>query len=140
MMPANYSAVNAEIVYGGAGIGDYLPAVWTTENVKTLSTNVVTIVGNSFLSGIIKATLGTMFGGNWDKDGSKLFGDNGTLSGFFKYQNHGTSGDEMNTLNKFMTVLGTAAAVYNLGTASVKNVAGEKFVSLQGYKKNEVGF
>ena len=47
MMPANFSAVNAEVVYGGA-VADYLPDAWTAANVKTLSTNVLTILSNSF--------------------------------------------------------------------------------------------
>ena len=33
MMPANFSAVNAEVVYGGA-VADYLPNAWTAANVK----------------------------------------------------------------------------------------------------------
>ena len=77
MMPANFSAVNAEVVYGGA-VADYLPNAWTAANVKTLSTNVLTILSNSFTKLLVGATLGTMFSGNWGDDGVKLFGDTGT--------------------------------------------------------------
>ena len=80
MMPANFSAVNAEVVYGGA-VADYLPDAWTAANVKTLSTNVLTILSNSFTKLLVGATLGTMFSGSWGDDGVKLFGDNGTFSG-----------------------------------------------------------
>ena len=127
MMPANFSAVNAEVVYGGA-VADYLPNAWTAKNVKTLSTNVLTILSNTFTSWAVRATLGTMFGGAWG-DGANLFGSDGTLSGLFKYQ-RGTNGQltdvEMTGLNKFMTTLGVAASVYTLGTTGVKNYVGEK--------------
>ena len=119
MMPANFSAVNAEVVYGGA-VADYLPDAWTSKNFKTLSTNVLTILSNTFTSMLVKATLGTMFGGNWGDD-AKLFGDEGTLKTWLY-------GDDMNFGNKVMRTLGAASVVYTLGTAeakifTVKNVA-----------------
>ena len=138
MMPANYSAVNAEIVYGGAGIGDYLPDVWSSKNVKTLSTNVLTILSNSFTNLLVKQTLGTMFGGNWGgDDGVKLFGSDGSVTALFKYKRDdtGINADlgEMNTFNKFMTALGTAAAVYTLGTTNAKSFIGSaKVVDVNG--------
>ena len=121
MMPANFSAVNAEVVYGGA-VADYLPNAWTAANVKQFSTNVITLVSNSFFQGLVNATLGTMFGGNWGDDGVKLFGDEGTLKTWLY-------GDDMNFGNKVMRTLGAASVVYTLGTAdakifTVKNVAG----------------
>ena len=65
MMPANFSAVNAEVVYGGA-VADYLPNAWTAESVKRFNSNIITLVSNSFTGMLLNATLGTMFGGNWD--------------------------------------------------------------------------
>ena len=127
MMPANFSAVNAEVVYGGA-VADYLPNAWTAANVKTLSSNVITLISNSFSSMLLKATLGTMFGGNWGGDnGDKLFGDNGTFSALYKVGRVAT-GDDQNFGNKIMTTLGLASVVYTLGTSeakifTVKNVA-----------------
>lgn len=119
-MPANFSAVNAEVVYGGA-VADYLPNAWTAANVKQFSTNVITLVSNSFFQGLVNATLGTMFGGNWGDDGVKLFGDEGTLKTWLY-------GDDMNFGNKVMRTLGAASVVYTLGTSeakifTVKNVA-----------------
>ena len=73
MMPANFSAVNAEVVYGGA-VADYLPAKWTKDNVKQFNTNVLTILSNTFVGAVVEVTLGTMFGGAWG-DGADLFGD-----------------------------------------------------------------
>ena len=120
MMPANFSAVNAEVVYGGA-VADYLPDAWTAKNVKQFSTNIITLVSNSFFQGLVNATLGTMFGGNWGDDGVKLFGDEGTLKTWL-YP------DDINFGNKIMTTLGLASVVYTLGTSdakifTVKNVA-----------------
>ena len=130
MMPANFSAVNAEVVYGGA-VADYLPAKWTSANVKTLSTNLVTILSNSFTSALVNVTLGTMFGGAWG-DGADLFGDDGSVTGLFKYGINGyktpATATEMNFFNKVMTGLGVSAAVYTLGTTPVKSYAGAQKV------------
>ena len=116
MMPANFSAVNAEVVYGGA-VADYLPDAWTAANVKQFSTNIITLVSNSFQKGIIDATLGTMFSGNWGgDDGLKLFGSNGTLKTWL----YGADAGDMSFLNKTMRTLGLASFVYTLGTASAK--------------------
>ena len=124
-MPANFSAVNAEVVYGGA-VADYLPNAWTAANVKQFSTNVITLVSNSFQEGIINTTLGTMFGGNWGGDGLKLFGSDGTLKTWL----YGADAGDMSFLNKTMRTLGLASFVYTLGTASAK----------VGFEKNPANF
>ena len=135
MMPANFSAVNAEVVYGGA-VADYLPDAWTATNVKTLSTNVLTILSNTFTSMLVNATLGTMFGGTWG-DGAKLFGDDGSITNLFKYQRNAagvpdSTVGEMNFFNKVMTTLGVSAAVYTLGTTPVKSYAGaQKIITVK---------
>ena len=126
MMPANFSAVNAEVVYGGA-VADYLPNAWTAANVKTLSTNVLTILSNSFTKLLVNATLGTMFSGNWGSDGVKLFGDDGSLTALYKV-GRVPGGDNQNFGNKIMTTLGLAASVYTLGTTPVKSYAGAQKV------------
>ena len=122
MMPANFSAVNAEIVYGGA-VADYLPAKWTSKNFQTLSTNVLTILSNTFTKLLVNATLGTMFSGTWG-DGSKLFGDEGSLTALYKV-GRVPAGADQTFGNKIMTTLGLAASVYTLGTTGVKNYVGE---------------
>lgn len=129
MMPANFSAVNAEVVYGGA-VADYLPDAWTAANVKTLSTNVLTILSNTFTKLLVDATLGTMFSGNWGDDGVKLFGDNGTFSGLYNV-NRLPGGEAQTFGNKIMTTLGLAASVYTLGTTPVKSYAGaQKIITI----------
>lgn len=143
-MPANFTAVNSEVVYGGADLftilADTAAPVWGAANVKQFNTNLLTILSNSFVSPLLNATIGTMFGGNWGKDGDKLFGDDGTASKFFKNQAAydaagnftGFDGDEMTFGNKVMRVLGSAAAVYTLGTAPAKNLISEKILFADG--------
>ena len=144
MMPANFTAVNSEVVYGGADLftilADSTAPIWNAANVKTFNTNLLTILSNSFVSPLLNVTIGTMFGGNWGKDGDKLFGDDGTASKFFKNQAAydaagnftGFDGDEMTFGNKVMRVLGSAAAVYTLGTAPAKNLISEKILFADG--------
>lgn len=117
-MPANFSAVNAEVVYGGA-VADYLPNAWTAANVKQFSTNIITLVSNSFFQRVINATLGTMFSGNWGSDGVKLFGDEGSLTALY-HVGHDINADSQNFGNKIMTTLGLASVVYTLGTSDAK--------------------
>lgn len=127
MMPANFSAVNAEVVYGGA-VADYLPDAWTAKNVKQFSTNIITLVSNSFTQGLINATLGTMFGGNWGDDGFKLFGSDGTLKTYL----YGADASDMSFGNKIMRTLGAASVVYTLGTSSAAVLSVKKVTNSEG--------
>ena len=70
MMPANYSVIaENEMTYvnGGASFIDAIGAVtapiWTLDNVKTFNTNIVTLVGNTFLMSTIDRTIGVLFSG-----------------------------------------------------------------------------
>ena len=127
MMPANFTAVNSEVVYGGADLfsilADTTAPIWNAANVKTFNTNLLTILSNSFTKLLVGATLGTMFSGSWGDDGVKLFGDNGTFSGLYNV-NRLPGGEAQTFGNKIMTTLGLAASVYTLGTTPVKSYAG----------------
>ena len=84
MMPANFTAVNSEVVYGGADLfsilADTTAPVWNAANVKQFNTNLITLVSNSFFQKTVNSTLGVMFGGNWGGDnGDKIFGDDGEI-------------------------------------------------------------
>ena len=119
MMPANFTAVNSEVVYGGADLfsvlADTTAPIWNAANVKQFNTNVITLVSNSFQSIFTEKVLGTMFSGNWGgDDGVKLFGDEGTL----KLALYGD--DDMGFGNKVMRTLGLASVVYTLVTAPAK--------------------
>ena len=135
MMPANFSAVNAEVVYGGA-VADYLPNAWTAANVKRFSSNVVTLISNSFTDMLLKATLGTMFGGNWGED--KIFGDDGSLSVLYKV-GHVAGGDDQNFGNKIMTTLGLAASVYTLGMKDAAVLSVKKVTNSNGQVWGSLG-
>ena len=127
MMPANFSAVNAEVVYGGA-VADYLPNAWTAESVKRFNSNIITLVSNSFTSDLLKATLGVMFSGNWGED-NKIFGDEGSL----KKNIYGDiNGEEMTFGNKVMKTLGMASVAYTLGTTDAKVLFNDKVMKIDG--------
>ena len=128
MMPANFTAVNSEVVYGGADLfsilADTTAPIWNAANVKQFNTNLITLVSNTFFADTTAATLGVMFGGNWGGDeGVKMFGDNGTIKNmiFKKYDEDGNVlVDDMSFGNKVMQVLGMASVAYTLGTTSAK--------------------
>ena len=123
MMPANYSVIaENEMTYvnGGASFIDAIGAVtapiWTLDNVKTFNTNIVTLVGNTFLSKVVNQTIGVLFSGNttWEAVGAipkTLFTTN-VANGTIEKNNIG---------DYVMNALGVAAAVYNLGVAPTKN-------------------
>ena len=120
MMPANFTAVNSEVVYGGADLfsilADTTAPVWGAANVKQFNTNLITLVSNSFFQKTVNSTLGVMFSGNWGKDGKQIFGDDGELKkNFYTLEN-----DDMTFGNKVMRTLGLASVVYTLGTAPAK--------------------
>ena len=130
-MPANFTAVNSEVVYGGADLfsilADTTAPVWNAANVKKFNTNLITLVSNSFFQKTVDNTLGVMFGGNWGKDGDKLFGEDGSLNqhmfGLWSKKDDGsldTRTDDMTFGNKVMQVLGMAAVGYTLGTTDAK--------------------
>lgn len=135
MMPANFSAVNAEIVYGGA-VADYLPNAWGAANVKQFSTNVITLISNSFTGMLLNATLGTMFGGSWGED--KIFGDDGALSTLYKV-GHVATGDDQNFGNKIMTTLGLASVVYSLGMKDAAVLTAKKVTNSNGQVWGDLG-
>ena len=128
MMPANFTAVNSEVVYGGADLfsilADTTAPVWNAANVKQFNTNLITLVSNSFFQKTVNSTLGVMFGGNWGKDGDKIFGDDGKLAENIYTVKDGTnvvvSSDDMTFGNKVMRTLGMASVVYTLGTSDAK--------------------
>lgn len=112
MMPANYSVIaENEMTYvnGGALIDCFAP-IMNESNWKTFNTNLIKIVGNSFMKPVINATLGVMFGGDW---GNKImFGEDGTISGYYT--------SKASVLNKIMGTLGGLAVIYTLGTGDAK--------------------
>ena len=124
MMPANYSVIaENEMTYvnGGANaiidaIGAVTAPIWTLDSVKTFNTNIVTLVGNTFLNKVVGQTVGVLFSGNttW-----KEVGNIGKT--LFTTNYAGKDIAKNNFGDYFMNALGVAAAVYNLGVAPTKN-------------------
>ena len=128
MMPANYSVIaENEMTYvnGGASFIDAIGAVtaptWTLDNVKTFNTNIVTLVGNTFLSKVVDQTIGVLFSGEttWKAVGA-------IPKTLFSTNVRGNDIEKNNVGDYVMNALGIAAAVYNLGVAPTKNTVKEK--------------
>lgn len=138
-MPANFTAVNSEVVYGGADLfsilADTTAPVWNAANVKKFNTNLITLVSNSFFTKTVDNTLGVMFGGNWGKDGDKIFGEEGSLNqNVFGLWNddHTTRTDDMTFGNKVMRTLGMVSVAYTLGTTDAKVLFNDKVMKIDG--------
>lgn len=133
MMPANYSVIAENemtyVVGGGVieAIGAVTAPIWTLDNVKTFNTNIVTLVGNWKLGKIVNNVIGYTFSGNatWKGIGS-------AVKGLFVAENK-QIGDSV------ATTLGTIAALYNLGNATVANNAGSAKITY-GDKSKEYDY
>ena len=141
MMPANFSAISEnEMTYvnGGASLADILAPSLEVKNWQKFNTNMVTIIGNSFMSSYIKNTVGVLFDGAYkpgDLGSAWLTGVKGAYgtgykAGFGKHENE-TAGDKFlnggnGVLNAGLRMVGSAAAIYNLATGTVKNDVSEK--------------
>ena len=139
MMPANFTAVNSEVVYGGADLfsilADTTAPVWNAANVKKFNTNLITLISNSFFQKTVSNTLGVMFGGNWGKDNDHIFGEEGSLNqNVFGLWNddHTTRTDDMTFGNKVMRTLGMVSVAYTLGTSDAKVLFNDKVMKIDG--------
>ena len=147
-MPANFSAISEnEMTYvnGGASLAEILAPELKLENWQKFNTNMVTIIGNSFMSSYIKSTVGQLFNGaykpgnlgkTWYGNVSEAYGT-GYAAGFGKHGDEQTAGDKFlnggnGVLNAGLRMLGSAAAIYNLATGTVKNDASEKAWTIAG--------
>ena len=141
MMPANFSAISEnEMTYvnGGASLAEILAPELKVENWQKFNTNMVTIIGNSFMSKYIGNTVGTLFDGKYVPGnlGKAWYGDvkgaygTGYDAGFGKHGDEQTAGDKFlnggnGVLNAGLRMVGSAAAIYNLATGTVKNTVNE---------------
>ncbi len=133
MMPANYSVIaENEMTYvnGGANFIDAIGAVtapiWDVTNVKTFSTNIVTLIGNKFIGKLVDGTLGVLFSGN------TTWGDVKAAPKKLFSTGNGIGDDIAN-------FLGLTAAAYNLGRVDVDNKASSASIGMtQGDGKTHV--
>ena len=142
MMPANFSAISEnEMTYvnGGASLADILAPSLEVKNWQKFNTNMVTIIGNSFLGKYVENTVGVLFGGAYKPGnlgnawftGVKGAYGTGFDAGFGKHEGALTAGDKFlnganGVLNAGLRMVGSAAAIYNLATGTVKNDVSEK--------------
>lgn len=124
MMPANYSVIaENEMTYvnGGANFIDAIGAVtapiWDVTNVKTFSTNMVTLIGNKFIGKLVDGTLGVLFSGN------TTWGDVKAAPKKLFSTGNGIGDDIAN-------FLGLTAAAYNLGRVDVNNKASSASIGM----------
>ena len=133
MMPANYSVIaenEMSYVNGGANFIDAIGAVtapiWDVTNVKTFSTNIVTLIGNKFIGKLVDGTLGVLFSGN------TTWGDVKAAPKKLFSTGNGIGDDIAN-------FLGLTAAAYNLGRVDVANKASSASIGMtQGDGKTHV--
>ena len=125
MMPANFSAVaENELTYvvGGASLVDYLAPAMTTQNWQNVSTNVVKIIGNTFLTKYVGDAFDSVFDGKY-VPGDFIGGIFNTVHhaydlGAHTYEN-GAWGAGLGILNAGLSVVGGLAAIYTLGSGSI---------------------
>ena len=124
-MPANFSAVaENELTYiiGGASLVDYLAPAMSVQNWQNVSTNVVKIIGNSFLTQYAQEAFNSVFDGHY-VPGDFIGGVWNTVhhaydKGFNTYANT-QWGAALGILNAGLSVVGGLAAVYTLGSSPI---------------------
>ena len=125
MMPANFSAVaENELTYvvGGTSLVDYLAPAMKAENWQNVSTNVIKIVGNTFLKNYVSSAFDSVFDGNY-VPGDFIGGIFNTVhraydKGFHTYGNT-QWGAALGILNAGLSIAGGLSAIYTLGSGSI---------------------
>ena len=146
MMPANFSAVaENEMTYVvGGSIVDVLAPAMTAENWQNVSTNVIKIVGNTFLSMYVNSAFQSLFDGHY-VPGDFIGGIFNTVhhaydAGSHTYAN-GAWGTALGILNAGMSILGGLSAIYTLGSSPIglnvkqtnKTALNSAFGAVQGW-------
>ena len=138
MMPANFSAISEnEMTYvnGGASLAEILAPQLTVKNWQTFNTNMVTLIGNYFMPSYVNNTVGALFSGAYRPGNLGQAWYNSVNGAYKKGYNAGFGNQDDETVtDKFLNVnngllngalrmVGSAAAIYNLATGTVKNAA-----------------
>ena len=126
MMPANFSAVaENELTYvvGGASLVDYLAPAMKAENWQNVSTNVIKIVGNTFLKNYVSSAFDSVFDGHY-VPGDFIGGVWNTVHRAYDKGTHtygnGAWGAALGILNAGLSVVGGLAAIYTLGSEPIE--------------------
>ena len=123
MMPANFSAVaENEMTYVvGGGLVDVLAPVMKEENWQNIGTNLINIVGNSYLNKFVGGALAHVFAGNyrvgdnfsaWGKNMANIWDNN-----YQKGEADWALGNAL--MNTGLQVVGALAAIYTLGDKKI---------------------
>lgn len=145
MMPANFSAIaETEMTYVvGGGLEAYLAPVMTASNWQTLNKNLITIIGNTYMSDLIKNTLGKVFSGTyyvsqasgavWGKIATAYDTGKGAVNVDTEYDwvNKAAAGAN-GVLNGALSIVGNLAAIYTLGNGSVAGYHVDKTLTING--------
>ena len=129
MMPANFSAVaENEMTYVvGGGLVDVLAPAMNEGNWQNISTNLINLVGNSYLNNFVTYDLANVFDGGY-RPGENIaaWGNNmKTIWNKNYYKDGNVDGDKLNwgfansLLNTGLQVVGALAAVYTLGDKKI---------------------
>ena len=129
MMPANFSAVaENEMTYVvGGGLVDVLAPVMNEQNWQNISTNLINIVGNSYLNKFVGGALAHVFAGNYHVGDNITTWGNGMKAIWNNnyYKDGNVDGDKLNwgfansLLNTGLQVVGALAAIYTLGDKKI---------------------
>ena len=123
MMPANFSAVaENEMTYVvGGGLVDVLAPAMNEGNWQNISTNLINIVGNSYLNKFVGGALAHVFAGNyrvgdnfsaWGKNMANIWDNN-----YQKGEADWALGNAL--MNTGLQVVGALAAIYTLGDKKI---------------------
>ena len=123
MMPANFSAVaENEMTYVvGGGLVEVLAPAMTEGNWQNISTNLINIVGNSYLNKFVGGALAHVFAGNyrvgdnfsaWGKNMANIWDNN-----YQKGEADWALGNAL--MNTGLQVVGALAAIYTLGDKKI---------------------
>jgi len=122
MMPANFSAVaENEMTYVvGGGLVDILADPMTTANWKNINTNLINIVGNTYLNTYLPSALSKVFGGMYTP-GENIKGWADNMQTIWTKNDTGSNswGFAYALLNTGLQVVGGLSAIYTLGDSKI---------------------
>lgn len=124
MMPANYSAIaENEMTYVvGGGLVDCLAPVMEDKNWQNFNSNLIYIVGNSYVQKLAENTLGKLFCGTYKpgdiatgawEDVKTVWGKN------YNDEHDGFWNGAKGVLNVALQGVGVLASIYTLGAGSI---------------------
>ena len=124
MMPANFSAVaENEMTYVvGGSLVDVLADPMGTAEWKNVSTNIVKIIGNTYLNNTLNGAMVSLFDGHY-VPGDLIGGMFKTISNAYttgtKTMPKGDWGFALGVVNAGVQVVGLLSSIYTLGSGSI---------------------